>query len=111
MAAGSGIATASYIISALAAAGGVAQGADAARAARSGRRRQGEAQQRAEAAAISQDRKNQQAENRANRKKPDIAAILAGARSAGGGISSTLLSGTGGVASNSLSLGTTRLGA
>lgn len=77
--------------------GGIAQGVEGARGARSGRQRQGEAQGKAEAAAGSQRRDNQTAQNKANRKKPDIAGILANARSAGSGLASTNLTGAGGV--------------
>lgn len=91
------------IAGALAAGVGAATGVDSARAGRNARRRQGQAQDQAVAQAQSQKREATVANNAANRKKPDIGAILAGAQGSGGGIDSTFLSGTGG--------GTTKLGA
>lgn len=93
------------IVSAVAAAGGAVQANESQRAAKSGRKRQGEAQQRAEAAAASQQRDNEIAQNRANRKKPDISAILAGAQAGRGGIGGTSLTGPGGVDGGSVLLG------
>ena len=84
------------VVSAVAAAGGVAQGQEAARASRSARQRQGQAQKRAEAQAISQQRKNEQAEARAQRQKPDLAAILASAQAGNTCIGSTDLTSGGG---------------
>ena len=103
MALGGGAAAAIYYgVAAAAAVGGLAQGHESARAARSGRKRQAEAQDKAQATAASQQRENQIAQNRANRKKPDIGAILASAQGAGGGIGSTMLTGPGGVGGKTL---------
>lgn len=106
-----GGATAALIVSALAAAGGAAQGADSARSARNARRRQAQAQDQAQARASSQQRQAQQAEARTNKRKPDLAAILAGVQGAGAGIGGTNLTGPSGVSNGSLQLGrTTKLG-
>lgn len=107
-----GIATTAYVVSALAAAGGAATAVDSARAGRNANRRQGQAQEQAKAAAASQAREAETAANKANRRKPDIAAILSGAQNPGSGIGSTMLTGAGGVPTASLALGrNTALGA
>lgn len=113
MASGSAVLSALYYgATAAAAVGGTAASIESNRGARSARRRQGEAQAKAESRAASQQRQAQQAEARANRQKPDLAALLAGAQGAGGaGVGGTLLSGSGGVSNGNLQLGrTTRLG-
>ena len=97
-----GVSGVAAVVGALAAAGGTAVAADSARAGRNARQRQGQAQEQAKAAAASQQRENQMAQNKANRKKPDIAAILAGAQAPGAGIGSTFLTGASGVGKTTL---------
>jgi uncharacterized protein HemX len=68
------------------------------------------AQQKAEAQALSNQRKSEVAANEANQKTPDIASILA--RAAGpskAGVGSTMLTGSGGVDPAGLNLGQTSL--
>lgn len=68
------------------------------------------ATQTAEANALSTERKNETATNAANQQAPDISSILARAAQAGKtGVGSTMLTGTGGVAPGSLSLGKSSL--
>lgn len=68
------------------------------------------ATQTAEAAALSTQRKNETATNAANAKTPDISSILSqAANSSKVGIGSTMLTGSGGVGNNSLSLGKSTL--
>lgn len=92
-------------------AGATVSGVQGQRAASSGKQRlraQESAQDQAQAAAVSQRRENDMAQRRANRKKPDIAAILA-ANQGGGGVGGTDL--TGGIDTSQLALGqNTRLG-
>jgi hypothetical protein len=64
------------------------------------------AQSTAKAASLSQARKSEVAQNQANMKTPDIAAILSrAAESAKGGVGSTMLTGPGGVNPAGLNLG------
>lgn len=64
------------------------------------------AQQTAEANALSTQRKGEVAQNAANMKTPDIAAILSRAAGAGrAGLGSTMLTGPGGVSPSTLPLG------
>lgn len=68
------------------------------------------AQRQAKAAALKQEDAADQANNRANQKKPDTMAILDAAMQAGkGGASGTMLTGPQGVDPNALSLGKTTL--
>jgi hypothetical protein len=88
-----------------AAAGAAVSGVQGQRAANRGKQslnRQKTAQDQAQAAAVSQRRENDIANRRANRKKPDIAAILAGNRG-GSGVGGTNI--TGGVSTDQLPLG------
>lgn len=67
---------------------------------------QNTAQQTAEANALSTERKAETASNAVNQKTPNVAAILARAATLGSsGISSTMLTGPGGVGTGSLNLG------
>jgi hypothetical protein len=67
---------------------------------------QNTAQQQAQAAALSTERKGEIASNDVNKKAPNIGAILARAAQAGSsGISSTMLTGPSGVAAADLNLG------
>lgn len=64
---------------------------------------QNQAQQQAEANALSTERKSEVAQNAANQKTPNVAAILARAAQMGNqGLSSTMLTGPGGTAPGSL---------
>ena len=64
----------------------------------------------AEANALSTERKNETATNAANQKVPDISDIMARASQLSKtGVGSTMLTGTGGVGSGSLTLGKTSL--
>lgn len=76
-------------------------------------KRQNQAQQTAEAATLSTQRKNETAQNAAAAKTPDVTAILARAATAGNaGSNGTMLTGKNGVDPNALSLGkNTLLGA
>lgn len=68
------------------------------------------AQQQAESNALSTERKSEIAQNSVNQQKPNVAAILARAATMGGaGLSSTMLTGPGGVNTGSLNLGKTSL--
>jgi uncharacterized protein HemX len=72
--------------------------------------RQNQAQQEAETNALSNERKSEEAQNAANQKTPDITAILKRAAVMGNsGLSSTMLTGPGGVKSSNLQLGKTSL--
>ena len=67
---------------------------------------QRQAQQQAATQAASQQRRSAQAMAAANRRQPDMGAIMAGAaEGAGGGPTSTMLTGPGGVSSQDLALG------
>jgi type II secretory pathway pseudopilin PulG len=71
---------------------------------------QNQAQQEAKANALSTERKSEEAQNAANQKTPDITAILRRAAAMGSnGLSSTMLTGPGGVAPSNLTLGKTSL--
>jgi len=62
------------------------------------RRLQRKAQEEAKGRALSTERKNAMAQQKASRKKPDIGAIIASNQAAGGkGVSSTDLTGSGGM--------------
>lgn len=88
------------------------QGATQAGAQKKALQSQENAQKKAELATISQNRKSEMAQNAANMRTPDIAAIMARAAKSGQNMSSTMLTGAGGVDPNSLQLGrTTLLGA
>lgn len=68
------------------------------------------AQGQAEANALSTERKSEVAQNEANQKTPDIAAILSRAATASkGGVGSTMLTGPGGVSNSTLNLGKSSL--
>lgn len=100
---------ATWIVPLVAAAGSGVQTDQARQSAKRGRARQGQAQQRAEAAAVSQQRQNDQAQRRANRRTPDLAALLASAQQAGQrGVAGTNLTGPAGA--GGLQLGRTVLG-
>ncbi len=67
---------------------------------------QRQAQQQAATQAASQQRRSAQAMAAANRRQPDMGAIMAGAaEGAGGGPTSTMLTGPSGVSSQDLALG------
>ena len=67
---------------------------------------QEQAQQEAKSAAKSQERKSEMAYNAANRKTPDVGAIMSSAEQAAkGGPSGTMLTGPAGVDPNQLALG------
>lgn len=71
---------------------------------------QNQAQQQAEANALSTERKSEVAQNAANQRTPNIAAILQRAATMGStGLSSTMLTGPTGVSSSSLNLGKSTL--
>lgn len=71
---------------------------------------QNTAQQKAEASALSTERKSATAQAAANQQTPDVASILQRAATAGnGGQSSTMLTGPGGVDSSTLNLGKSTL--
>jgi len=89
----------------------VDQGQRQARQAKRAEKSQREAQDRARASASAQQRENEEASNKANRKKPDAGRILAAAqKDALGGVASTFLTGPSGVdpLSDSLKSGTNR---
>jgi uncharacterized protein HemX len=67
---------------------------------------QRQAQTQAEQQALDQQRRSEQAQNAANQKTPDLSAILARAATSGAsGVSSTMLTGPGGVSTGGLNLG------
>lgn len=71
---------------------------------------QRQAQQQAAAQAASQQRRSAQAMAAANRRQPDMGAIMAGAaEGAGGGPTSTMLTGPSGVSQQDLALGRSTL--
>lgn len=73
-------------------------------------KQQRKAQKRAEVAAAEQARRAEQDFNRANRKSPNVSALLgANQQAASRGVGSTMLTGSGGVDSGSLSLGRSTL--
>jgi uncharacterized protein HemX len=72
--------------------------------------RQTQAQQQAEANALSTERKSEVAQNAVNQKTPDVTAILKRAAAMGSsGLSSTMLTGPAGVNTSNLSLGKSTL--
>ncbi len=74
------------------------------------RTEQHKAQDRAQESALKQEKANEEAMNRANRKKPDTNAIMQATQSAaGGGVGGTMLTGPQGIANDSLSLGKSTL--
>ena len=75
------------------------QGIEGVKAQKKAIRFQDEAQGQAKAAATSEKLRSQTAVNKADRKKPDIAALLAAAKGGKTGINSTFLSGSGGLGS------------
>ena len=94
-----------YVQAAAAVAGlayGIIQGERGSQAQKKGLRLQCAAQQTAEDAAMRQERQAMEAQRKANQRKPDISALLAGEQ--GLGVSS-MLSGPAGVALNRLRLG------
>jgi len=71
---------------------------------------QNQAQQQAEANALSTQRKSELAQNAANQQTPNVAAILSRAAQMGNqGLSSTMLTGPGGVNTTALNLGKSTL--
>lgn len=70
---------------------------------------QNTAQQTATAASLSTERQNANAESAANQATPDISGILKRAATSGTGLSSTMLTGPGGVQTGNLNLGKTTL--
>lgn len=78
-----------------------------------GMEQQAQAQRRAEAGATAQQTLGAQETARANKKTPDVGAIMAGAQQAAQGAGAgTMLTGPGGVAANAMQLGkSTLLGA
>ena len=68
-------------------------------------KQQNTAQQKAQAAALSTERQSEIAQGEANAKTPDITGILKRAAAGGSGLSSTMLTGPGGVSNGGLSLG------
>lgn len=72
-------------------------------------KKQNTAQQTATAAALSTERKGEIAQGAANPQTPDISAILSRAATAGKGLSSTMLTGPGGVDTSGLNLGKSTL--
>jgi uncharacterized protein HemX len=101
-----GYEVAALVLSAAGLGTGVVQNERSQSAQRASRRDQKDAQRKAENNAISQQRQEEIATNRANRKKPDLARILAGeADGALGGLSTTLLTGANGIDPARLRLG------
>jgi hypothetical protein len=72
-------------------------------------KRQNTAQQQATAAALSTQRKSEIAQGAANQQTPDISNILYRAANGGKGLSSTMLTGPGGVDTSGLNLGKSTL--
>lgn len=72
-------------------------------------KKQNTAQQTATAAALSTERKGEIAQGAANQQTPDISSILQRAATAGKGLSSTMLTGPGGVDTSGLNLGKSTL--
>jgi len=91
---------------------GIVQGNNQNAAQQESLKRQKTAQQQATAAALSTERKSEVAQGAANQATPDVSAILKRAATVGNGLSSTMLTGPGGVDTTNLNLGrTTLLGA
>lgn len=110
----SGAVTIATIASAVAAAAGTGYGIYAGQKNQGAQKKalaqQTTAQQTAEANALSTERKGEVAQNAANQKTPNVAAILAKAAQMGnGGISSTMLTGPSGVNADGLNLGKSTL--
>lgn len=85
-------------------------GEKGAKAQKNAMRRQEQAQKQAEARALSQQRSSEQAMAAANRKKPDISAIMQAAQEAGNqGAASTMLTGPKGVNPDDLDMAKTSL--
>lgn len=103
------IATIAAIGSAAVGAGGLAysvyNGDKQAGAQKEGLKKQNTAQQTATASALSTERQGEIAQGAANRATPDVSSILKRAATVGGGLSSTMLTGAGGVSNSGLSLG------
>lgn len=72
-------------------------------------KKQNTAQQTATAAALSTERKGEIAQGAANQQTPDVSSILKRAATTGGGLSSTMLTGPGGVDTSGLNLGKSTL--
>jgi uncharacterized protein HemX len=101
------VAIAAMAAAAAAGAGATAYGAVSANdAQKKAMQQQKKAQSAAAGTAASEQRMSQQAQAAANRKAPDIAALMASANTPG---SNTMLTGPGGVNPNSLSLGKSTL--
>lgn len=88
---------------------GIYSGQQQADAQQAALKKQNTAQQTATAAALSTQRKSEVAQGAANQQTPDIAGILSRAATVGKGLSSTMLTGPGGVNANSLDLGKSTL--
>lgn len=106
----SSIAVGALVASAAAAAAGtgasIANAESGKKAQQKAMQQQKQAQDQAAAQAQSQARRSEYAANEANRKTPDLNAIMQSAsQAAKGGPSGTMLTGPGGVDSNSLALG------
>lgn len=93
----SGLATAAIITSVLAAGATIYSGEKASSASKKGRRLQEQVQRTSLLAALREEKLAGQAENRANRRKPDVASLLFDAGRRGNmGAASTILAGAGG---------------
>lgn len=109
----SGAITASTIIAGIGAAAAVGStayaikaGGDQAATQQDALKNQNTAQQKAEAASLSNQRKSEVAQNQVNQQTPDVASILQRAATAGNaGMSSTMLTGPTGVNPGTLNLG------
>lgn len=105
--------TVGAIIAGVGAASGIAgtvlaakSGGDQAAAQQTALKNQNTAQQKAEGASLSNQRKSETAQNSVNQQTPDVASILQRAATSGNaGQSSTMLTGPGGVDPSSLNLG------
>lgn len=108
-----GCTTAAAIVGAVAAAGslgyGIYNGQQQEGMQQQALRRQNTAQQQATAAALSNQRKSEIAQGAANQQTPDISNILYRAANGGKGLSSTMLTGPGGVDNSGLNLGKSTL--
>jgi hypothetical protein len=89
---------------------GVVNGQNQQNAQQAALKKQNTAQQTATAGALSTDRQNAVAEGAANQATPNVAGILQRAATAGQGLSSTMLTGPGGVTGGLNLGGTTLLG-
>lgn len=107
---GTAIALASLGVGAAGTAYGIVNGQAQQAAQQKSLKSQNTAQQTAEGAALSTQRKSETAQNQVNQQTPDIAAILSRAATAGkAGQSSTMLTGPGGVDPTMLNLGKSTL--